>query len=126
MYGEKTVCGARVSGAGHYTWVNATYTYNNTVVTGERPSVTATSLSAYTTETETLASEIAASVVPYEYEGGITLVYREADATGTGNPAPTNATGSASRMAASGNGVGVLATVWTLAALAGVALAMPW
>ncbi|KAF6805985.1 hypothetical protein CSOJ01_09127 [Colletotrichum sojae] len=126
VYGEKTTCGAYASGPGQFTFINVTYTYNNTVVTGKAPSFTATSLSAYTTQTETLASEIAASAVPYEYDGGIMLVYREADATGTGNPAPTNATGSGSKTAASGSGVGVLTTVWTLAALAGVALAMPW
>ncbi|KAF9876769.1 hypothetical protein CkaCkLH20_05615 [Colletotrichum karsti] len=111
--------------------VNATFTYNHTVVAGEVISYTGGSISYYTTKTETFGPEEVKTNDMGAFEGraAVTLVYREAGETGSGAAGPTETSPSAAqgwRMTTAGGGVGVLATAWTLAALVGVAVALPW
>ncbi|KAI8279569.1 hypothetical protein K4K60_005484 [Colletotrichum sp. SAR11_57] len=136
VYGEKTACG-RVIPNDVYTEVTAAITYNNTVVTGRVISYTASGPIEYSTRTATYtASAITESMYPVAYKPAVTLVNKGeagetggASGSGSGTAAPSGTGASAAhsmRMTSSGGGVGILATVWTFAALAGVALAMPF
>ncbi|KAL0934446.1 uncharacterized protein CTRU02_211245 [Colletotrichum truncatum] len=129
VYGEKTACN-RVRDGG-YTRVTATFTYNDTVVTGVVVSVVATS-QAIITRTSTLTdSYISESFYAVASQPAYTLIHGGAvqETTGTsGTAAPTQTGASGANgfwMTTSGGGVGVLATVWAFAALAGVALVLP-
>ncbi|KAJ0333770.1 hypothetical protein COL922a_010530 [Colletotrichum nupharicola] len=136
VYGEKTACG-RVIPNDVYTEVTAAITYNNTIVTGRVISYTASGPIEYNTRTQTYtASAITESMYPVAYKPAVTLVNKgeagetgSASGSGSGTAAPSGTGASAAhgmRMTTSGGGVGILATVWTFAALAGVALAVPF
>ncbi|KAJ0161825.1 hypothetical protein CTA2_5532 [Colletotrichum tanaceti] len=132
-YGEMTACDGEGRGREAFTWVNATFSYNNTIHTGEVISWTATSLPKVTYSTTTLESQWSdVSTVAWAVGVGATMVHRPADAAtgdGSGAAGPTETAPSAAqgwRMTTSGGGVGVLATAWALAALVGVTLVVPW
>ncbi|KZL81521.1 hypothetical protein CI238_10116 [Colletotrichum incanum] len=131
-YGEMTACGGAGAGTDGFTWVNATFTCNNTRYTGEVISLTATSNPPLSYTTTPILSVIGANTVAYEERLQYTLVHRPADATtggGSGAAVPTETAPSGApgwRMTTSGGGVGVLSTVWAFAALVGVSLIAPW
>ncbi|KAF4830804.1 hypothetical protein CGCTS75_v005691 [Colletotrichum tropicale] len=136
VYGERTACGNFIP-SDVRTVVTATFSYNNTVVTGRVISFTATEPYEYITSTMTYtASAYTESMFPVAYKPAVTLVNKGeagetggASGSGSGTAAPSGTGASAAhsmRMTTSGGGVGILATVWTFAALAGVALAMPF
>ncbi|TIC98786.1 hypothetical protein CH35J_005033 [Colletotrichum higginsianum] len=132
-YGELTVCEGRGRGREAFTWVNATFSYNNTIHTGAVISYTATSLPKQTYTTSTLEDMgTDARTVAWVVGAEVTMVHRPADAAtgdGSGAAGPTETATSAAqgwRMTTSGGGVGVLATAWALAALVGVTLVVPW
>ncbi|KAI8180455.1 hypothetical protein K4K58_004055 [Colletotrichum sp. SAR11_239] len=136
VYGEKTAC-LRFIPDDVATEVTAAFTYNNTAVTGRVLSYTAPGPYEYSTGTRTYtASGITESMYPVAYKPAVTLVNKGeagetggASGSGSGTAAPSGTGASAAhgmRMTTSGGGVGILATVWTFAALAGVALAMPF
>ncbi|GKT59707.1 hypothetical protein ColTof4_10931 [Colletotrichum tofieldiae] len=132
-YGAMTACaGGGGWGPGDYTWVNATFTFNNSRYTGEVISLTATSVSTQPYSTTPISSLSGAITVAYEERLPYTLVHRPADATtggGSGMAVPTETAPSGAqgwRMTTSGGGRGVLSTVWAFAALVGVTLAVPW
>ncbi|TDZ68130.1 hypothetical protein CTRI78_v002445 [Colletotrichum trifolii] len=115
-----------------FTWVNATFTYNDTVYTTEVFTVTATSfppLTITTTDIDFPPSE--QSLAAYVEGGMYLLVNRPAEATTNGTsgaaapPSETAGSSSASgwRMMTSGGGVGVLATACTFAAFVGMMVA---
>ncbi|TDZ14281.1 hypothetical protein Cob_v012820 [Colletotrichum orbiculare MAFF 240422] len=113
-----------------FTWVNATFTYNDTVYTTTVFTVTATSfppLTITTTDIDFPPSE--ESLAAYVEGGMYLLVNRPAEATtnGTSGAAPPSETAGSSasgrRMMTSGGGVGVLATACTFAAFVGMMVA---
>ncbi|KAK2771264.1 hypothetical protein CKAH01_14413 [Colletotrichum kahawae] len=136
VYGERIACGRYIPN-GVYTEVTAAITYNNTVITGRVLSYTASGPYTYSTRVQTYtASAITESMYPVAYKPAVTLVNKGeagetggASGSGSGTAAPSGTGASAARgmrMTTAGGGVGILATVWTFAALAGVALAMPF
>ncbi|KXH33289.1 hypothetical protein CSIM01_03203 [Colletotrichum simmondsii] len=137
VYGTVTACQKLFS---NVTMVPATFTYNNTVVSGAVYSYTATSFD-IKTKTQSFSNGLEDDWVPVASRPAVTMIYNVAAQTGTssaggsgttaasGSSAPTG-TGASSaahglRMTTTGGNVGTLATVWAFAALAGVALAMP-
>ncbi|KAF9878293.1 hypothetical protein CkaCkLH20_04331 [Colletotrichum karsti] len=132
VYGERTAC-LRVRDNDDYTEVTGSITYNNTIMTGRIFSYTASS-QAFSTRTTTLtASALTESMYPVASRAAVTMIHKGSveetgGASGSGTAAPTETAPSAAhgmRMTTSGGNVGILATVWTFAALAGVALALP-
>ncbi|KAJ5012675.1 hypothetical protein K4K57_003928 [Colletotrichum sp. SAR 10_99] len=121
------------TGDEYYTFVNATFTYNNTAVTTEVVTYTGTHppAASYSTTTTTFDNDQADMYEPVAAREGVTLVYRASDVTGatggSGAAGPTE-TGSSSsaglRVMASGGRVGTVAVAWTFAAIAGVMLGM--
>ncbi|KAL0932782.1 uncharacterized protein CTRU02_211745 [Colletotrichum truncatum] len=137
MYGERTACYLGRN-PDDYTAITATFTYNNSAVAGVVWSITVPSQSFSTVTTTLTESAITESFYAVVAKPAYTLIHGGAaasvqpttdDAAATGTAAPTqtgaNAANSLRMMATSGGGVGVLATVWAFAALAGVALALP-
>ncbi|KAK1457851.1 hypothetical protein CMEL01_15834 [Colletotrichum melonis] len=137
VYGAMTACQRLV---GNVTMAQATFTYNNTVVSGAVYSYTPTSYN-IRTSTRTFTNAQADGWIPVASRPAVTMIHNAAAQTGTssaggsgttaasGSSAPTG-TGASSaahglRMTTAGGNVGILATVWAFAALAGVALAMP-
>lgn len=137
VYGAMTACQRLV---GNVTMAQATFTYNNTVVSGAVYSYTPTSYD-IRTSTRTFTGAQADGWIPVASRPAVTMIHNAAAQTGTGSAgesgttaasgssAPTG-TGASSaahglRMTTTGGNVGILATVWAFAALAGVALAMP-
>ncbi|GKT44336.1 uncharacterized protein ColSpa_04517 [Colletotrichum spaethianum] len=136
VYGEKEMCQRQV-GREHYTWANATITYNDTVVTGSVFSYTATS-NAVSTQITTFTDDDSGPFQLVASRPAVTLIFNTVEATvtgaggsdgGSGTAAPTETSPSAAYgwgMTSSGRGVGLLTTVWALAAFAGAALAVPF
>lgn len=131
VYGEKTVCHNNV-GNEDFTLVTKTITYNDTTITGGVWSFTVSSRR-FDQTTGTINPGWSESLYAVTMVPGVTLVNgpaREtgASATGTGSGStgsPTESPSAAHRVRASGGGVGLAAAVWGLAALAGVAIALP-
>ncbi|OHE93095.1 hypothetical protein CORC01_11584 [Colletotrichum orchidophilum] len=122
-----------VTGDRSYTFANATFTYNNTLVTAEVATYTGTySEPSYSTVTKTIDSDVADLYIPVAARDAVTLVFRAADVTGSttgsGAAGPTQ-TGSSSaaglRVMTSGGRMGMVAAAWTFAAIVGVMLGMP-
>ncbi|KAK1671857.1 hypothetical protein BDP55DRAFT_731933 [Colletotrichum godetiae] len=134
VYGPTTTVCLRNTDPKAVSWVNATFTYNNTVASGLVYSYLATSYEV-TTQTRTFTGALSDSLIPVASKPAVTMVYNTAVETGaggvggggtaaaTGTGAPSAAHGA--RMTTSGGNLGILVTVWAFAALAGVALAMP-
>ncbi|KAH0437783.1 hypothetical protein CcaCcLH18_03679 [Colletotrichum camelliae] len=122
------------TGDKYYTMANATFTYNNTVVTAEVVTYTGTHPpeASYSTTTTTIDGDQADMYIPIAAREGVTLVYRESDVTGattgSGAAGPTE-TGSSSaagfRVTTSGGRLGMFAAAWAFAAMVGVTLGMP-
>ncbi|KAF6822189.1 hypothetical protein CPLU01_12159 [Colletotrichum plurivorum] len=129
VYGEKTAC-IRFVNNDDITMVTRTMTYNDTTVTGAVWSITVSSRR-FEPTTQTLEPELATSIYPVAFVPGVTLVNgpaRQTDASGTGTgsgSSPTETPSAAHRVRASGGGVGLVAAVWGIAALSGIAVALP-
>ncbi|KAK1623410.1 hypothetical protein BDP81DRAFT_454518 [Colletotrichum phormii] len=134
VYGPTTTACLRNIDPKAVSWVNATFTCNNTAVSGLVYSYVATSYEV-TTKTRTFTSVLSDSLLPVASKPAMTMIYNAAVETGTGGTggggtAAATGTGAPSaahgvRMTTSGGNLGILVTVWAFAALAGVALAMP-
>ncbi|KAF5519212.1 hypothetical protein CGCA056_v009453 [Colletotrichum aenigma] len=121
----------------YYTFANATFTYNNTVVTAEVLTYTGTYPpdDSYSTTTTIFDRDrdYTDMYAPIAAREGVTLVYRASDVTGSttgsGAAGPTE-TGSSSaaglRVTTSGGRAGMVAAAWTFAAIVGVMLGMPF
>ncbi|OBR03347.1 LPXTG-domain-containing protein [Colletotrichum higginsianum IMI 349063] len=139
VYGETTACRVAANSEDNWIWANATITYNDTVVTGSIISYTATS-NVLSTTTATVPPLSADENIfqPVASRPAVTLIFNAAEATATGDDASGSGSGTAAptetgtssasgwRLGTSGGGVGVLATAWAVAAVAGVALAAPF
>lgn len=127
VYGEKTAC-IRFANNDDITMVTRTMTYNDTTVTGAVWSITVSSRR-FEPTTQTLEPERATRIYPVAFVPAVTLVNgpaRQTDASGTGSSSnPTDTPSAAYRVRASGGGVGLVAAVWGIAALAGIAVAVP-
>ncbi|KAF4878937.1 hypothetical protein CGCSCA1_v001707 [Colletotrichum siamense] len=136
LFGDPmTGCNYMVTDTGdqYYTFANATFTYNNTVVTTEVVTYTGTQPpeASYPTTTTTIDSDQADMYEPVAAREGVTLVYRASDVTGatagSGAAGPTETSSSSAaglRVMASGRRVGMVVVAWTFAAIAGVMLGM--